>query len=257
MSNEELGEAIASCISCGNGISKRSLNLLSTTIQKASDYFPEVLIETLKVKLCDVTSPIAPSRILMAISQDLEKLDPTFFIPITTLVINTDSKAQTNIVVPIIYNAVFILPISSLQPEKAEEIANKIIDLLHQTSKTVEVFQSLTTCLSQFMKKWANILPNPEIQAMAILSTLSDTSFTYSVISSLSQSAIYCICALIGDMTGLKDMISSLLEHKPTPLDKCTAISGITFMEYITQTVPVCVSYPLLASFLFTIASDY
>lgn len=257
MSNEELGEAVASCISCGNGISKRSLNLLSTTIHKAADVFPEVLIETLRGKLCDVTSPIAPTRILNAISQDLERLDPSYFTPITTLVINTDSKAQINLIIPIIFNAVFILPFKSLQPEKAEEIANKLIDLLHQTSKTVEVFQFLTTGLSQFMKKWASILPNPEIQAMAILSTLSDTSFTYSVISSLSQSAIYCICALIGDMTGLKDMISSLLDHKPTPLDKCTAISGIPFLEYITQTVPICVSYQLLAAFLFTVPNEY
>ena len=257
MIDEELENAISSCLQCGYGISKRNLNLLSTTIHKAVESEPEILVNILKQQLCDFSSPLAPTRTLLAISQDLERMDSSFYDPITTRVINMDSATQNSSIINSIHNAVFILPVDSLNPDKANEMANKIIELLHQTMKTENYSQVLATALSQFMKKWANILPNPENQTMLILSILSEPTLNYTNISLLCQAAIYCICALIGDMSGLKDMIGTLVEHKETPLDKCTSVSGITFMEYIQQTIPQCVQFQLLASFLFTIPPDY
>ena len=257
MEDDDLEKAISSFLQCGNGISRRSLSLLTTTISKAAELEPEILILVLKKQLCDLVAPLAPPRVLLAISQILENLDANFFSDIISKVIKMDPISTNSSVINCIHNSVFILPVNSLGPDKANEMSNKIINLLQQTIKTESFFIILATALSQFMKKWATILPHPENATMMILSIVSDPTLNYSSISLLSQSAIYCICALIKSMSRLKDMISSLVERKETPLDKCTAVSGITFMEYVQQTIPRGVQFQLVASLLFTVPSEY
>jgi len=257
MTEDELDKVISSCIYCGNGISKHSLNLLSTTIHGFAENAPDVLVQTLLNRLCDYDSPIVPTRILLSISLDMDLLPPEKFDPIVHLVINNAKSTNPSSMLAAIHNSVFILPVGSLPESKATEVATTLVEFLHQTVVQSEIFLIMATAMSQFMKKWATCLTNPSYFTMSLVSLLSNASLSYSSISLISQSAIYIICAIIGDFSCLKEMIDDLFNRHETILDQCTAVSKLSFIDYLKQSIPTHVQYQLISCFLFTVPSEY
>lgn len=253
---EELSQAIRSCILCGNGISKRSLNLLSSTIRSYAEEQPHFLIKTISDLLCVFDSPIVPTRILSSMSQDLNDIPSTYFSPIIHLSINMISAAQPSSIVCPLHNIVFLLPEKALESSKATIIANNIVALLSQYIHQTDTFQILATALSQFMKKWAPLVTQPEIPISSLFTLLTSTSHSFSTLSLLCQSSIYLILAMIGDSYSLKELLEDLYNQKDTILDKCTSVANINFLDFALQTLSPAAQYQLIASFLFSLPPE-
>ena len=256
MNEEELSQLINSCVQCGNNISKRSLNHLSFSIQNYINSFPNVLISSIKSTICEFDSPIVPTRILISMSFDLKDLQSSYFLPIIHSIVKMAKSAQTSSVIAPIHNSVFLLPEMALSKEKANEIAMHIVDLLQQFIIQNEPFQVLATALSQFMKKWAKILPNPEIFISILLGILANTSLSYSTLSLTCQSITYLLIALVGLETSFKELLDDVINHKPTILDKCTSVSNICFLDFIEQTLPTAPKLQLIASVIFSLPDE-
>ena len=249
MDGEELSQLLQSFILCGNGISKRSLNLLSSNVQSLVENSPDTLVATLKKILCEFDSPVVSTRILVSLCSDLQDMRGSYFRAIVESALSMLTNEQTSSIISAVHNTVYFLPVQALSPEEASEIGKRIVALL-PVFRQNDSLQIIATSLSMFMKKWATIITNPEIPVMSVLSMLSEEGLTYSVLSLLCQSAVYLFLALLGDSINLRDMVVDLFERRPTILDRCTSVSQIRFMDYAVQSLPRAVLLQMVGCFL-------
>ncbi|OHT01491.1 hypothetical protein TRFO_31680 [Tritrichomonas foetus] len=252
---DDLKQVIQSCIRCGNNISKRSLNLLSASIRRWAESSPTNLITIIQDMLCDFDSQIVPTRILLSISNDLQNLDASYFAPIIHFSIKMEKNSQPASIISPIHNTVFIIPTASMPATKATCLATNIIDLLPNFVHQNDSLQIIATALSQFMKKWAKILSNPNELAASLFTLLSNSSFTYATLSLLCQSVIYLILSILGDCS-LKEVLESLIKREPTVLDQCTPVANINFVDFALQTLPVSAQFQLIGSFIFSLPTE-
>ena len=246
-------QVLRSFILCGNGISKRNLQLLSSNVRSLVEDSPEILVATLKQILCEFDSHVVSTRILVRICGDLQDIARNHFRVIVEAVLTMLTNEQTSSILAAVHNAVFLLPVHALSSNDASEISKRIVGLLPVFQQN-ESLQIVATSLSQFVKKWATIIPNPEIPTMSLLSIMPSEGLTYSVLSLLSQSAVYLFLALIGDSVNLKEMVGDLFEKKPTILDRCTSVSQIRFMDYALQSLPRAVLLQMVGCFLYSLS---
>lgn len=250
---ENLQQVIQSCIRCGNNISKHSLNRLSSSIRRWAEQSPNELLHILQTVIIEFDCQIVPTRILLSIINDLQNIPVSYFQPIIHLVIKLSSNHnQPASVIHPIHNAIFILPVDSLNSVKATELATNLINLLHDCIHQTESLTIIATALSHFLKKWADFLTNPEFLASSLFTLLSDSSFNYGTLSLLCQSVISIILSkkILGE-ANLKEIIDDLIKKKTTILDQCTSVSHLNFTDFILQTLPISAQYQLIATLIF------
>ncbi|KAK8899553.1 hypothetical protein M9Y10_001869 [Tritrichomonas musculus] len=258
MDDDNLQQVIESCIRCGNNISGRSLNHLSSSIRRWVERSPSELLSIIQTTLIEYDSQIVPTRILLSISNDLQGIDVQCFKEIVQSVISKSTNCiQSFSVISLIHNAVFILPVYSLSETEATQLANNIINIVPNTLHQNESIQVIATALSQFMKKWANSLTNPEILASSLFTLLSDNSFTYATLSLLCQSIVSLILSnkILGDVN-LKELIEDLTHHKQTVLDQFTPVSNVNFIDYALRTLPLSAQYQLVGTVIFSLSPE-
>ena len=256
MDGDDLAQVIQSCIRCGNNISKRSLNLLSSAIQRLSESSADQLISIIQHVLCDYDSPVVPTRILLSISNNLQNLENKYFQTIIHSTIKMTNSSQLSSIISPLRNSVFILPTASMPASKATHLASRIIDLMHNFVHQNDSFQIIATALSQFMKKWSHILSNKNELTASLFTLLSNaSSLTYATLSLVCQSVVYLILAILGDAP-LKEVLESLVKREPTVLDQCTSVSNINFMDFALQTLPQSAQFQLIATLIFSLPPE-
>jgi hypothetical protein len=245
--SDDLAPVIDDLRRCGTAISEGALKVLVSKILPWIENNPILLIRTFAASLCELDCPLWPSRVLLSISSELIDVPPESFRP---LIDPIREFGGGGFIAPL-HNAVFLLPPAALTPDDARVVAGNIVDLIPPFSQS-ESLQVIAMTLSQFLKKWAGIIPEPEITISSLFSVLSGTIDNYRVLSLLCHSVAYLLIALVGE-TPLKDLISAAFELRATVLDRCTPVANVPFGEFARQSLPQPVRLRLIASCLLTL----